>query len=601
MSRLPPIPTTLVRAMLIAAALLAAAPPRAGAQQPDSARRADSTRAAHDTLDVRMLPREIAREVLDRYNAPGTLRVAGSLDIVAGREVEGDVAVLEGPLTIAGHVTGSVVAINADVLFRPGARVDGGVLVVGGAVQGKDDATIGGDLRVYRQPLYYRQEGERIVADRGVEDDRWWSRFRRRRHRGWSNVTLASAHTYNRVEGLPILVGPTLEQDFGWGRFDVDVLGVVRTAADFRWDSQHLGHDVRGELRFGNPAGLLVGGRMFDVVDGVEDWQISDTEIGLASFFLHRDYRDYFDRHGGRAYVGLFAGRDAELTAGLSDERWGSRDQRDPFTLFRNDDPWRPNPVMDEGVFHVANGTLRVDTRNDRDDPWAGWYMVADLERGSGVYTLVAPTSPGVRTVAAGSQSKYTRGFLDLRRYNRLAPDAQLNLRLAMGGWLAGDALPMQRRFSLGGPGTLPGFDFRRVNGPDDYLTCSAGEGTQPAGRPAQCDRFALAQVEYRGDLALHLGFWNDGDDAEGRHWKRGHGIDSDATWVVFADAGRGWLVGAREGERRYPRSVLPPLGTFRTDVGAGLDFGDVGLYVAKAISDSKQHANFVLRVRRRF
>ena len=54
----------------------------------------------------------------------------------------------------------------------------------------------------------------------------------------------------------------------------------------------------------------------------------------------------------------------------------------------------------------------------------------------------------------------YGRGFLDVRRYNRVSPTAQVNLRLVAGGWLHGDALPAQRRLSLGGAGTLPGYDF---------------------------------------------------------------------------------------------------------------------------------------------
>ena len=593
---------------LIATAVAIVLPALAGAQQPDSTRRdTPDTLAAVDTVtDDRFLPREVAREVAALYEAPGTLRVSGSFDIVSGREVTGDLVVLDGPLTVAGHVTGSIAAVNADVRLRPGARIDGNLLVVGGTVTGEEDGVVRGTLRVHRQPLYYRVDGDRLVVERGVGETRWWSRVRgRSRNRLLSDITLASAHTYNRVEGLPILVGPTLEQQFGWGRASLDVLGVVRTAANFRWDSDNLGHDVRGEVHLGDRGGLLLGGRLYDVVESVEDWHLRDTEVGLASFFLHRDFRDYFDRHGARGYVGLFAGRAAELTAGLSDERWGTREQRDPFTLFRNGANWRPNPAMDEGRFHVANLTLRVDTRNDRDDPWAGWYVVADVEHGSGRYGFVAPTSAGVRDgVAAGDRARYTRGFLDLRRYNRLTPEAQLNLRLAMGGWLEGDELPLQRRFSLGGPGTLPGFDFRRVLGDDDYLQCSAGEGSEPPGRPAQCERFAMAQVEYRGDLSLRLGVF-DGEDDEGdtgrRRRRGGHLISTDFTWVVFADAGRGWLVGPRSSARQYPKGDFPPLGSFRTDVGAGLDFGTIGVYVAKAMSDADRRANFFVRVKRRF
>src|SRR5438874_1136795 len=101
----------------------------------------DSTR--RDTLpDPRLLPPEIAREVIEIFNTPSTLRATGGFEIAAEREVTSDVAVLNGPLTVAGHVVGRVVVINGDVALRPGARVDGGILVVGGTVAGKDSAAV---------------------------------------------------------------------------------------------------------------------------------------------------------------------------------------------------------------------------------------------------------------------------------------------------------------------------------------------------------------------------------------------------------------------------------------------------------------------------
>src|SRR5205085_1039193 len=112
--------------------------------------------------------------------------------------------------------------------------------------------------------------------------------------------------------------------------------------------------------------------------------------------------------------------------------------------------------------------------------------------------------------IAADAGVTYTRGFLDLRRYNRLSPQGQVNIRLVTGGWLNGDALPLQRRLSVEGPGATPGFDFRSPRGGVDVGTC--GSGGSLAGTPAQCERIALAQIEYRGDLAFDFnGNWDDG------------------------------------------------------------------------------------------
>lgn len=560
----------------------------ASAQQPSPPR---------DTvLDTRLLPPEVEREVTEAFNGSNTVRATGTYEVESGRVIPGDVAVLNGPLTIAGRVNGRVIAINSDVILKPGAHVEGQILVVGGHVDGKDDAFIGGDVRTYRQRLAYRREGDRLIGSGSSEEDaRWWKRTQRWRSRSYSDLRLISAKTYNRVEGLPILIGPSFGRRSGDARISVDVFGIFRTGDNLEWNSETIGHSVKAELSVGRGSGIAVGGRLFDVVDPAEQWQLSDTEVGLASFFLHRDFRDYYNRHGGSGYVRLSLSSSVSLTGSLSDERWSSRSTLDPFTLFRNGQDWRANPVMDEGRFHIANGTLRIDTRTDEDDPRSGWKIIADYEHGTGRTTSFGATSPGVRDLDADGVTSYGRGFLDLRRYNRLSPEGQLNFRVVAGGWLNGDELPLQRRFSLGGPGALDGYPFRRTGSGDDVRQCSAG-GDIPLGVPAQCERMVLFQAEYRGDLWMSLFGDFDFDDS----WRHG-GWRHRAQWVVFTDAGRGWLVGNRIGELQYGKDQFPALSTFKTDVGVGFDAGLIGLYLAKSVSDSKEPPNLFVRVGRRF
>ncbi|MGH7664081.1 MAG: hypothetical protein ACRENI_07290 [Gemmatimonadaceae bacterium] len=587
-----------MRRLILACALcLGATPSAGGAQEPDSTRR----EAAR--LDPQALPDDVVREVTGLYNSPATMRVIGRMEIVAGREVAGDLAILDGPLVVGGRVSGDVVVINGDLLLRPGGWIDGDIVVVGGIVTGEQDAHIGGSVRVYREVLHFREDGDRIVADRrqgigdegGIDDDvrRWWQ-FERARSR--SRLHLFSASTYNRVEGLPVLIGPRIVHEANWGTARLEVFGIIRTADNFKWDSENLGHRVLLDLTTDDRRRITLGGMLFDEVRGVEEWHLTDSEIGLASFFLHRDYRDYYDRHGAGAHLLVRAGRDVDLDFRYSDERWGSRRTRDPFTLFRNGQQWRINPAVDDGRFHIGTATLRIDTRNDEDNPWSGWLVTADYELGSGDVVAFGATSPLARPAAPDPDVTYHRGFLDLRSYNRVTPDAQLNFRLVLGGWLGGDELPLQRRFSLAGPGTLPGYDFRDIGLPGaDVLAC--GSTVVPApGAPAQCERVALAQVEYRGDIDVDL-FDADDDDRRWFDWD----VDFDADWIMFLDAGRGWLVGPRSGDLSYPSGAVPELETFRTDAGVGLDVGIIGFYVAKSLSDSGEPANFFVRARHRF
>jgi hypothetical protein len=552
-----------------------------------------------DTTTLRIS--SVARSAVETYNASGTTRVTGAFDVPSSRVIAGDVAVLNGPVTVSGRIQGSLVAINADVRFASGASVERHLFVVGGGIAGKDSARIGGEILQQAELLRYHLDGERLVADREPEyDDTWWRRHNVRhdfrRGSAYTEFFFVASRAYNRVEGLSFVVGPRFQRFPDWGKINVEAFGVVRTAGPVRWDNQTLGHDAKAEFQFGKPIGVALGARAFDVVAPTESWQIGDGEAGLSSAILHRDFRDYYARHGGEAYVRLQGGNDADLTVTLSDEQWSDRRDRDPWTLTRGNQPWRPNPQMDVGNVHLLTSRLRVDTRDRVGSAWAGWYVVGEVEKGAGRLTrlgspimtladLFAPMTP--------EPVDYTRGFVDVRRYNRIAPDVNLNLRLAAAGWLSGDPLPTQRRLAMGGPGTLPGYAFRQTGLVPDVLQCSGG--VAQAGAPAQCDRVALMQVELRSRfLAGSLR-----DDADDDWWRPG--FNHRMQWVLFADAGRGWNVGSHDGVLAWEKGEVPSLDSWKVDLGAGLDFGGFGVYWAKAVRDASEPVRFIVRLERRF
>jgi hypothetical protein len=543
-----------------------------------------------------IVPREVQRQIEDRWNGTNELRSRDSVYIAGdSRPVEGNVAVQNGPLVIGGRINGNVLAVNSDVILRQGARIDGDLWIVGGRLRGRQNATIGGELLVYEARVMTRHDGDTLfleAADDSYEERPFRRRMSRLGERSWQDpVHVATAGAYNRVEGMPINIGPSVFQAMPWGSLKIDAYAIIRTGSTFDTDGGDVGHDVTSELRFGQRTGPAIGGRLFNVIDPVESWQLSETETSLASFLFRRDYRDYFANRGVTGYGRLYIGRSASLTGSFSDQRWDTRDLFNPFTIFRGDATWRPNPSMDVGRLHVGNATLKYDTRTDREEPRSGFYVVLDAEHGQGTLTSVAPSSIA-RPYNGGDHIQYNRGFVDARTYLMLSPNGQVTLRVVGGGWLNGDPLPMQRRLSVEGPSALPGFDFRDVTTTFDTGTCSIGS---PLGRPAECDRIALAQIEYRGSLNLDIGDWR--EDA-GRYF----GARSEASWVMFFDAGRGWMVGDPTGDDiTYSKTQLPGLDTFRTDVGFGFDFGGLGLYAAKALSRSDEPVNFFLRLQRRF
>lgn len=380
-----------------------------------------------------------------------------------------------------------------------------------------------------------------------------------------SGLTISSTRTYNRVEGLGIYFGPVYRDSGERASVNVSLAGILRTADGFRWDSGNIGHDASISLRGGPERRYGVGAQLYDIVDAVERWQLDDPEAGLAALVFHRDYRDWFGRHGASLNGTIFVGLRSFMTLRLRNERWSSRDSRDVFSVNRNGEAWRENPRVNDGRVRLLDLGLRIDTRNEASRPSSGILAAVEFEHGD------------ARLEAPGERSRYGRVLIDARRYTRLSPGEQVNVRVVLGAGAYGDQLPLQRRFSVGGVGTIPGFDYRRRTSSSDVAQCSAG--LPPPGNPAQCTRVVLAQVEYRSQIAPDLF-----DRFRPRIGRFQLNTLKPAV-IAFADAGRGW----------------PASGRFMTDVGVGIDLGIAGVYVAKAVSAPKEPANIFVRIRSRY
>lgn len=533
-------------------------------------------------IAAREIPRVIADEALRRFNAPTTTRLFGRTRIPAANSLNGDLGILGGPVNLAGRVRGTLLVINGDLELEPGAVVEGDVFVVGGAVFGADRATIRGELREYREILPVRRTGTGDELAYWEGPRRRLRRFTRASHT-WetagtsSTLTIATAGTFNRIEGVPIVFGPLFDwRVSGTARWRLDALGIFRSAGNLSSERGDLGYHIKTELRVGEVAPqLAVGARLYDQVAAIESWQLKDAEIGWTAFILHRDHRDYFLRKGVAGYVRVTPDQRLSFTGEVRRGLESSVAARDPWTLFRNDQPWRANPAIDDGHYTTVGGTLTLDTRNDHEDPTAGWWVQAAVDRTSSRDAIPQNLPTSVRdSIPPGGAYAYTFAWIDLRRYSRISPSGRVNLRFLTGGWLGGDPLAVQRRLSIGGPDPLSGHLFRAS-------ACNPNPSDPAA--TALCDRVALFQVEYRGHLSLRWKHdWFGGDEegrGEGRSVLSLEGVDL----VVFGDAGQAWLVGTGPG--RVPSNELAPLDTWRADVGLGVDAGGLGLYVAKALS----------------
>jgi len=517
------------------------------------------------------------RRALAVFNASGTLRIVGADTIARSDVVEGDVAVLDGPLRVDGTIRGDLVAINADVMLTAEAVIGGDVLIVGGALDEDPGSEIRGTLELHRNGPRVRWVGEQLEL---VESRRARGRSDHRLPRSYptakASLELTTGGIYNRVEGLPVHIGPRVTWATWATDLRLDGLAILRTAAGSRFGSRSVGYHVSGRLRLGSGRTVELGARVFDELAPIEDWQLRTDEVGWASFLLHRDYRDYYL---GRGVAGTARVRVGPMLAISGEAAWTDATSiaaGDPWTLFRNEELWRANPIVDDGKFTTLTGGLEVDTRAER--LWGGGVLLSmEWEHGIGSDLVPRDLPTSVRDPIPLEGYRYDRVWGDLRLYVPLAGGG-FALRAVGGGEVGNSPLPVQRRLSLSGPDPMPGFGFRQF---------ACNEGLADAAAPALCDRLFVVQAEFRTGLGFGWPDWDDDHDHD-EPWHVWHAFEwSDPHFVFFADGGDAWL--KKDGP-----------GTFRWDLGVGLSLGGFGVYVGRGLG-SDDPIQGILRLHQRF
>jgi hypothetical protein len=391
-----------------------------------------------------------------------------------------------------------VAVANGTLRLLSGAEVTGDILVVGGRLIRSAGVQHSGSERIFwdAAPVLRTDDGTLVVRERRRPlGDLAAARASFQTGKVRTTLFLATGGTYNRIEGLPVVFGPTFElRPSRRSAIKLDLRGVLRTASSEESRlSSDFGYQARLELRSGI---VGVAGRLYRETAAIEDQPLSPAETGWSAFLLQRDYRDYFERIGGGGLAWIHPAPALRLEASLRRDNERSVRATDPWSVFRNSDRWRRNPLVDDGHYTTFGFQADFDTRNERDLPGTGWLLRARYEHSSSsdVAPLLLPSSVRPELPIGGGYA-YDRLVLDLRRYSRVTPSLRVNTRLRADGWIGGDRLPVQRRVSLGGPDVLPGYDFRAFD-------CSPAGFSDPSGL-ALCDRTLSAQVEVRTRLGV--------------------------------------------------------------------------------------------------
>lgn len=536
--------------------------------------------AAQEAAGPELVP-DVALAAVEFYNRPGTARFAGPVTLAADDDVVGDVAVLGGGAAVAGRVRGDILVINGELELLPGAEITGSVLVVGGSIVG--NAPIGGAVRTYPEPLRYRLEDGRLVYT-GSPPSALFAAGHQFRF-GRTDFAVGVRRGYNRVEGLPIAVGPRLDL----GRANptrLDGFVIYRSAPGLGLDHDRVGYVVRAEQYLGGRNVARIGVQLFSEIVPVEETGLSDRENSLATFVLHQDFRDHYERRGWGAYLRLARrGLPYDVVFDYRDERDRSIAASAAWAILDSGEAWRAQPLVGEGTLRTVALRIGYDSRNDVIAPAAGWLVRGAIERGLGGSiasdAALGDGAPRLADAPVSVNADFTTASLDVRRYARLGPSSRIALRFLASGSVDGKPLPPQRQQTLGGEGTLPGY---RAFGFD----CGARRETVEVGRTRffpfyGCDRLILVQLEYQAGFPLvrglghRLGFRGDLGESLG--------------WTAFFDTGRAWTdLAATDGRGRGAEF-------FAADVGVGLRIERIGLYWGLPLSGRGQGFNFFVRI----
>ena len=279
-----------------------------------------------------------------------------------------------------------------------------------------------------------------------------------------TTIRLTTTQTYNRIEGLGIVFGPAFE----WRASDaltasLDLRGILRTAPDPSPFRRDLGWLIRTDWRFHGVAAASASGpgptRSSPASRSTPCPAMRSAGTPSSSSVTTGDY---FSSEGvaGSAYT-ISPGGSGWTPASATRSRARCA-ANDPWSLFRNDERWRPNPLIDDGHYTVLGLSTEYDSRNapePRRPPDGGCGRAsstpaATMWRRSALPATVRTRCPPRTMASAASRSMpaATTGF---------PPMPSSTSGSGPAGWLAGDPLPMQRRLSLGGLDLLPGYGFR--------------------------------------------------------------------------------------------------------------------------------------------
>ena len=264
---------------------------------------------------------------------------------------------------------------------------------------------------------------------------------------------------------------------FGAAVFDHDTFNHAFVAGhlSIKTATGDFGYALGFERPFFQRRRLFLGAEVRDLTATDDSWQISSTEASLAAIGPRLSYRDYYRQRGVQLQAAVRVHPHLELLAAYRHEREEPMAVESDFSVWNGDESFRPNrPAVDGHLSAVIVGATIDGTNFDEESLEATYrrHQLADLFgerlRGPESDSDLSPLwridwTSEISTPGLQSDFDFTRTIVAGRAELPLSPHQTFSAR-AIGGWSTG-ALPPQRQFSVGGIGSVHGYDFKQEIG----------------------------------------------------------------------------------------------------------------------------------------
>ena len=246
---------------------------------------------------------------------------------------------------------------------------------------------------------------------------------------------------------------------------------------------QRFGYSVGIERPFFAGALLQIGGSIHDLTASDDKWRLGDLEQALVALTFRNTFRDYYRRKGYQLHAALRPFNQHEFLFAWRDDSHAALGNETNFGFFRDDHRFRDNAPAESGDIRAAVGAYTFDSRGLDNQPPERYrrHLLDNL------FTEWTEADQGIRfewrsefaPAALSHDFDFSRHIASLRGWWQPTSRRTVSGRVMAG--LSNGVLPTERLLTLGGIGTVRGYQFKEAAG--DGMLLLNGEARQRFGR----------------------------------------------------------------------------------------------------------------------